>query len=101
MPLIVDDTVGFGYWSLLETSAAAASSDTSPKPPLPPAPDILVSSLSKVFSGAGNCMGGGLILNALSPHYEALKPLLEAQRGQAGLSEADAIMLLHNARDLP
>ena len=45
IPLIVDDTVGFGHYSLLEGAADGS------------APDVVVSSLSKVFSGAGNCMG--------------------------------------------
>ena len=45
IPLIVDDTVGFGHYSLLEGAAEGS------------APDVVVSSLSKVFSGAGNCMG--------------------------------------------
>jgi cystathionine beta-lyase/cystathionine gamma-synthase len=67
--LVVDDTVGFGYWSLLDDERQ------SPKDQ----PDIVVSSLSKVFSGAGNCMGGALVLNRTSPLYSELKPLLDAQ----------------------
>ena len=39
------DTEGFGHYSLLEGAAEGS------------APDVVVSSLSKVFSGAGNCMG--------------------------------------------
>ena len=42
-------------------------------------PDIVVSSLSKVFSGVGNCMGGALTLNTNSPMYSELKTILDAQ----------------------
>ncbi|KAJ2933038.1 hypothetical protein H1R20_g4033, partial [Candolleomyces eurysporus] len=38
--------------------------------------DIVVSSLMKVFSGASNVMGGSLILNPQSRHYNALKTKL-------------------------
>jgi cystathionine gamma-synthase len=69
LPLVVDDTVGFGYWSLLDDERQSPGHQ----------PDIVVSSLSKVFSGAGNCMGGALVLNRTSPLYSELKPLLDAQ----------------------
>lgn len=69
LPLVVDDTVGFGYWSLLNDNFLSHKDQ----------PDVVVSSLSKVFSGVGNCMGGALMLNSSSPLYSELKPLLEAQ----------------------
>lgn len=69
LPLVVDDTVGFGYWSLLDDERLSTKDQ----------PDIVVSSLSKVFSGVGNCMGGALSLNHTSPLYSELKPLLDAQ----------------------
>jgi|EP01046_Picozoa_sp_COSAG06_P001587 cystathionine gamma-synthase len=67
LPLVVDDTVGFGYWSLLDEGYGEDR------------PDIVVSSLSKVFSGVGNCMGGALMLNSASPLYTELKTLMGAQ----------------------
>ena len=69
MPLVVDDTVGFGYWSLLDDERLSPTDQ----------PDIVVSSLSKVFSGVGNCMGGALTLNTNSPMYSELKTILDAQ----------------------
>ena len=85
---MVDDTVGFGFWSLLDEAQGDAR------------PDIVVSSLSKVFSGAGNCMGGALMLNRDSPIYAELKPLLDAQYEPA-LAQVDAVTLLHNSSTLP
>jgi hypothetical protein len=73
-----DDTVGFGYFSLLESVGGEV-----------PAPDIVVSSLSKVFSGVGNAMGGALTLNAMSPNYGELKALMDEQF-ELMLAEADA-----------
>ena len=35
--------------------------------------DIIVSSLTKIFSGDSNVMGGSLILNTSSPVYSQLK----------------------------
>ena len=88
IPLVVDDTVGFGFWSLLDEAQGDAR------------PDIVVSSLSKVFSGAGNCMGGALMLNRDSPMYDELKRLVDAQYEPA-LAHADAVTLLHNSSTLP
>ena len=38
-----------------------------------PHTDMVVTSLTKYFSGVGDVMGGSLVLNAASPRYESLK----------------------------
>ncbi|BGP16010.1 hypothetical protein JCM10213_005439 [Rhodosporidiobolus nylandii] len=64
---------------------------------LPPA-DIVVSSLTKVFSGDSNVMGGSLVLNPKAPHYPALKAAQEATYEDAYFDE-DAIYMERNSRD--
>ncbi|GJN89281.1 hypothetical protein Rhopal_002260-T1 [Rhodotorula paludigena] len=64
---------------------------------LPPA-DIVVSSLTKVFSGDSNVMGGSLVLNPKGPHYAALKEAQEATYEDAYFDE-DAIYMERNSRD--
>lgn len=67
--------------------------------------DMLVSSLTKVFSGDSNVMGGSLVLNPSSPHYQLLKKILDGTGGdQAGMYEdiyfaEDAIYMERNSRD--
>ena len=60
--------------------------------------DIIVSSLTKVFSGDSNVMGGGFILNPKAPFYSTLKPALEAMYEDNVWIE-DAITLERNSRD--
>lgn len=58
-PIVVDDTI-----------ASFASVDALP------VADVVMSSLTKSFSGYADVMGGSVVLNPLSPHYQtALKPL--------------------------
>ncbi|KAF2765587.1 PLP-dependent transferase [Teratosphaeria nubilosa] len=77
-----------------------------------PYADIVVSSLTKVFSGDSNVMGGSLILNPQSPYHTALKQTLhptadeeaeEEEAEEAGYEdttfEEDAIYLERNSRD--
>ncbi|GAA6002362.1 hypothetical protein JCM10207_001082 [Rhodosporidiobolus poonsookiae] len=64
---------------------------------LPPA-DIVVSSLTKVFSGDSNVMGGSLVLNPRAPHYVSLKAVQEAKYEDAYFDE-DAIYMERNSRD--
>ncbi|GAA5916585.1 hypothetical protein JCM6882_002551 [Rhodosporidiobolus microsporus] len=64
---------------------------------LPPA-DIVVSSLTKVFSGDSNVMGGSLVLNPKAPHYPSLKAAQEATYEDAYFDE-DAIYMERNSRD--
>lgn len=60
IPLIVDDTIG-----------------TSFNLNVYPYADIIITSLSKFFSGKGNAMGGSLIVNPMSPLVEDLLPAVE------------------------
>ncbi|KAK6226980.1 cystathionine gamma-synthase [Colletotrichum tabaci] len=60
--------------------------------------DILVSSLTKSFSGYANVMGGSTVLNPLSPHYPALSSLwYETYHNE--LYVGDAEVLLSNSDD--
>ncbi|KAH7332861.1 pyridoxal phosphate-dependent transferase [Rhizoctonia solani] len=80
-PIIIDDTIGsFANVEVL------------------PYADIVVSSLSKVFSGAGNAMGGSLVLNPHGKHYEALKSQLQRIYEDTYWGE-DAIFMERNSRD--
>lgn len=61
VPLVVDDSIATFY-----------NHDFLPYV------DMLVSSLTKNFSGRGSAMGGALVLNPGSPHYAALETALAA-----------------------
>ncbi|KAG6902190.1 hypothetical protein C0995_003286 [Termitomyces sp. Mi166 len=63
-----------------------------------PYADIVVSSLSKVFSGVANVMGGGLVLNPRLKHYAALKAYMDANFEDLYYDE-DAIYMERNSRD--
>jgi cystathionine gamma-synthase len=63
-----------------------------------PYADIVVSSLTKVFSGDCNVMGGSLILNPQGKYYSQLKKALEIQYEDMLWAE-DAIYLERNSRD--
>ncbi|KAK1636890.1 cystathionine gamma-synthase [Colletotrichum phormii] len=79
--LVLDDTVGsFSNIDILPQS------------------DVLVSSLTKSFSGYANVMGGSIVLNPLSPHYSALYPLWSKTHHNE-LFLADAEVLLSNSQD--
>jgi len=79
VPFILDDSInGFGNHTLL------------------PYVDVLVSSLTKYFSGRGNVMGGVLVFNKKSPFYLRWKKLWEYEDV---LWEEDAILLEQNSRD--
>jgi cystathionine gamma-synthase len=60
--------------------------------------DIIVSSLTKVFSGDSNVMGGGLILNPKGRHYDTLKRRWESDYEDNHWAE-DSIFLERNSRD--
>lgn len=79
VPLIIDDTLGTPY-------------DID----IRPYADVIITSLTKFFSGKGNVAGGSLILNPQSPHYHKLKTQLD--RGEELLYGADADILLENGR---
>ncbi|CAG8475777.1 4580_t:CDS:2 [Paraglomus occultum] len=59
--------------------------------------DILVSSLTKVFSGDSNVMGGSMVLNPQRKYYHKLKDVIKAEY-EDNLWEEDAIFLERNSR---
>ncbi|KAL7277119.1 hypothetical protein ACG7TL_008964 [Trametes sanguinea] len=63
-----------------------------------PYADIVVSSLSKIFSGDANVMGGSLVLNPKGRHYSELKAHMAAQYEDVYFDE-DAIYMERNSRD--
>lgn len=60
--------------------------------------DVVVTSLSKMFSGRANVMGGSLLLNKDSPHFTGFKRLLENSYVDDYYHE-DAIVMEENSRD--
>ncbi|GAA5918195.1 hypothetical protein JCM1841_005296 [Sporobolomyces salmonicolor] len=83
----------FGFLVVVdETIAGFVNVET-----LPPA-DIVVSSLTKVFSGDSNVMGGSLVLNPKGPHYASLKAHQTATYEDAYFDE-DALFMERNSRD--
>ncbi|KAJ7645461.1 pyridoxal phosphate-dependent transferase [Mycena polygramma] len=79
--LIIDDTIG--NFANVEVLAFA---------------DVVVSSLTKVFSGDSNVMGGGLCLNPSSRHYAELKTQMDGDYEDTYFDE-DAIYMERNSRD--
>ncbi|KAF2716628.1 PLP-dependent transferase [Polychaeton citri CBS 116435] len=63
-----------------------------------PYADIVVSSLTKVFSGDSNVMGGSMILNPQSRYYSELKHVL-SEDYEDNQFEEDSIYLERNSRD--
>ncbi|KAL5640752.1 hypothetical protein ACGC1H_001292 [Rhizoctonia solani] len=63
-----------------------------------PYADIVVSSLSKVFSGEVNVMGGSLVLNPKGKHYQALRSQLQHIYEDTYWGE-DAVFMERNSRD--
>lgn len=81
-PVVVDDTVG-----------SFANIDVLPMA------DLLMTSLTKSFSGYADVMGGSTVLNPLSPHYHStLKPLFTRFFHNEYFA-ADAETLLSNSED--
>ncbi|KAL9057854.1 MAG: hypothetical protein Q9162_002084 [Coniocarpon cinnabarinum] len=60
--------------------------------------DVVVSSLTKVFSGDSNVMGGAAVLNPHSRHFQTLKRTWELEYEDMYWPE-DAIFLERNSRD--
>jgi cystathionine gamma-synthase len=83
VPLVVDETLGT-YVNVDVLSAA----------------DVVVTSLTKYFHGAGDVMAGAVILNARSPLVQELHSALEAEYEDT-LFGADALRLLQSSRGLP
>jgi cystathionine gamma-synthase len=63
-----------------------------------PYADVVVSSLTKVFSGDSNVMGGSAILNPKAPLYSVLKKAWDQQFEDNYWAE-DAIFMERNSRD--
>ena len=61
--------------------------------------DMVTSSLTKWFSGAGDVMAGSLVLNQNSPFYNDLKAW-QNMRYEDLLYEEDARVLEKNSRDI-
>ena len=63
-----------------------------------PYADVVVSSLTKVFSGDSNVMGGSTILNPKGRYYMVLKDALESKYEDNYWAE-DAVFMERNSRD--
>lgn len=63
-----------------------------------PYADVVVSSLTKVFSGDSNVMGGGLVLSPTAKNYSLLKRIWEEDYEDNHWAE-DSIFLERNSRD--
>jgi cystathionine gamma-synthase len=81
--LIVDDTIGSYNINVLANRVA----------------DIAVTSLTKIFSGTSNVMGGSMVLNPSTPLYEQLKNQLTPDN-EVFIFEEDAKVLLDSSEDL-
>lgn len=81
LPIVVDDTIS--------TVAHANAMKVA---------DVVTTSLTKSFSGAGDVLAGSVILNRASPHYAAFSAFL-TQHADHTLWHSDAVALEHNSRD--
>ncbi|KAK0183951.1 pyridoxal phosphate-dependent transferase [Armillaria mellea] len=81
-PIIIDETVG----NFLNVQ-------------LLPYADIVTCSLTKVFSGLANVMGGAFLLNPASKHHRTFKTYMDANYEYTYFSE-DAICMEANSRDV-
>ncbi|KAK4556308.1 Cystathionine gamma-synthase [Recurvomyces mirabilis] len=63
-----------------------------------PYADVVFSSLTKIFSGDGNVMGGSMILSPQSRYYSKLKQVQETDY-EDKMFEEDALYLERNSRD--
>ncbi|PHH67597.1 hypothetical protein CDD82_1292 [Ophiocordyceps australis] len=64
-----------------------------------PVADIVVSSLTKIFSGDSNVMGGCAILNPDSKYYDSLKTAMESGVFEDAYWPEDLVFLERNSRD--
>ena len=82
IPLIIDETIG-----------------TYHNVDLRPYADIIVTSLTKYFSGVGNVMGGAAVFNSQSPLYPELMEAAQSEPDEFLWIE-DAEVLEQNSRDI-
>ena len=80
-PLVVDNTLG----ALINVDVLQVA-------------DVVVTSLTKFFSGAGDVMGGSLVLNPNKPFYDQFRTFLDYSYEETLYGE-DAIVLEQNSRD--
>ncbi len=81
IPLVLDDSLSSFYNVSLLSYA-----------------DVLVTSLTKFFSGAGDVMGGSLVLAPVSPFYSVLSGMLKEEYEDLFWAE-DALKMEENSRD--
>ncbi|RLN43599.1 hypothetical protein BBJ28_00023859 [Nothophytophthora sp. Chile5] len=81
--LVVDDTVGSYNVNTMQHGCA----------------DLVVTSLSKIFSGTGNVMAGSVVLNPAGPKAKELQALYD-QEADSFLVEDDVEVLLETSEDL-
>ncbi|KAG3017816.1 hypothetical protein JG687_00005637 [Phytophthora cactorum] len=81
--LVVDDTVGSYNVNTMKHGCA----------------DLVATSLSKIFSGTCNVMGGSVVLNPASPKFKELEAIFDPE-GDSFIVEDDAEALLEQSRDL-
>lgn len=81
VPLIVDDTIS----TVAHVNACRVA-------------DVVTTSLTKSFSGAGDVMAGSVILNRASPHHAAFVAFL-TQHADHELWRGDAVALEEHSRD--
>ncbi|KAF1778056.1 Uncharacterized protein GQ600_14991 [Phytophthora cactorum] len=62
-------------------------------------PNLVATSLSKIFSGTCNVMGGSVVLNPASPKFKELEAIFDPE-GDSFIVEDDAEALLEQSRDL-
>ncbi|KAI5466109.1 pyridoxal phosphate-dependent transferase [Mariannaea sp. PMI_226] len=60
--------------------------------------DILLTSLTKSFNGQADALGGSIVLNPLSPHYDGLAAIFKATYRNE-LFASEAAVLLANSHD--
>lgn len=66
-----------------------------------PYADVILTSLTKWFNGAGDVAAGSLVINEKSPMFKELSLLYSAIGGQDTLYDADAVALAKNCQDFP
>ncbi|KAG7389013.1 hypothetical protein PHYPSEUDO_011476 [Phytophthora pseudosyringae] len=81
--LVVDDTVGSYNVNTMMHGCA----------------DVVVTSLSKIFSGTGNVMGGSVVLNPQSPKIKELETIFDPE-GDSFIVEDDVEALLEQSTTL-
>ena len=85
----------YGFAIILDDTIA-----TSVNLDLLPYADVICTSLTKMFSGACNVMGGSIALNPKSPHYHAFSSKLETSRVDSHFP-SDVLIMAVNSSDFP